>query len=92
MTPKSKVDLGNRVVGIFLIVVGSAFFTLLAFVLMSGDLDLSKAGLKVAFFFVCVGTVLIWVGSRFLKCEPENQGKVNESEQPADANHGFKLD
>jgi len=75
-----KADLGSRVVGVFLVAVGSAFFALLAFAVMSGDLDLSKAGLKVAFFFVCMGTTLIWVGSRFLKCEPESQGRIRGSE------------
>jgi hypothetical protein len=71
MTKQSIVDLSSRVVGVFLIVIGFAFFTLLAFVLMSGDLDPSKAGLKVGLFFVCVGTGLIWIGSRFLKREPD---------------------
>jgi hypothetical protein len=80
MTRKSKLDLGGRIVGVFLVVVGLAFFALLAFVLMSGDLVLSKVGLRVAFFFVGVGALLIWVGSRFLKVEPEDQGRMHEPE------------
>lgn len=80
MTRKSKLNLGSRIVGVFLVVVGLAFFALLAFVWMSGDLVLSKVGLRVAFFFVSVGALLIWVGSRFLKVERENQGRMHAPE------------
>lgn len=80
MTRKSKLDLGGRIVGVFLVVVGLAFFALLAFVLLSGDLTLSKVGLRVAFFFVGFGALLIWIGSRFLKAEPEDQERMHEPE------------
>lgn len=66
--------LTERVVGGFLLLVGLGFFALLAFVLISGDLRLSdKGGPKLAFFFVGTGAVLMWVGSRFLERDADEE-------------------
>jgi hypothetical protein len=70
-------DARSQAVGLLLILVGLAYFVLLAFVLATqfpgffGDWTLSGNAIAVVIFFVAFGALLIFLGIRFLK--PQNR-------------------
>ena len=63
----SRTDLARMATGLFLVLVGLAYFGLLLLVLVTQSPDTSRRTLGVLSFFIAMGVLLVWIGVRFLR-------------------------